>query len=104
ARYRLPVEDIQRLVKTYGVQVENVLAYAEGNPEAAQIEYAAGHEMVMHLRDLLCISTTWGYERQWDDGALMSTARRLGGHLGWNQEQLRREVDWAAPEIHSLSN
>lgn len=59
---------------------------------AAQIRQAAEHEWVERLRDLLYVSTYWGYEQKWDHAALLELANELGTHLGWDERRIEEEV------------
>ena len=103
-----------RLIADYGVAAPNVLAWLPhwGKPSrrigfaspfayptvgvdsiaAARIAYAAHHEMVQRLPDLLFVSTTWGYERKWDAAALEPVATELGRHWNWDRARLDEEI------------
>jgi len=85
--------------RNYGAQTPNLLALLpEQAPpgltrlECAQIAFAASHEMVQSLADLMFVSTYWGYERKWTRESLMPFAMELARHLGWNAERIDREI------------
>jgi glycerol-3-phosphate dehydrogenase len=85
-------EAIQRVVRTYGVQTPALLDWMRSEGEAAPIAFAAHHEMAQHLKDVMYVSTTWGYEHRWDEPTLRGYAAALGKHLGWTEEQACSEA------------
>lgn len=85
-------EQVRAFVDGYGVQATAMLAEAPDDPALARIAYAARHEMTQRLRDLLFVSSTWGYERHWDFSALHDVSKKLGHHLGWDESAIQSEV------------
>jgi glycerol-3-phosphate dehydrogenase len=69
ARYSVATSEIIMLIKQYGLLTSSVLDYisdAPSNPlsriDAARLTYAVRHEMALHTRDFLEVSTTLGLE------------------------------------------
>jgi glycerol-3-phosphate dehydrogenase len=92
ARTATSEEEIQRLIRTYGVRLPDFLADWKSEAEAAPIAFAAKHEMAERLIDVLVVSTTWGYEAQWTIEQLLPYAAVLGRYLGWDPERTMAEV------------
>ena len=99
-KYRLDERDVQDLVRDYGVEAPEILESLGTDTttgvtrlEAAQIAFAARHEFVQRLTDLMFISTYWGYEQRWTAALLEPFARELGEHLHWTDEDVRNEVE-----------
>ena len=61
-------------------------------PRPEQIRYAVEHEWVARLRDLMYVSTYWGYEQKWDPASLHQLAAELGAHLGWSEQRIAEEA------------
>ena len=104
-----------RLIAYYGVETPNVLAWlphwgkpVRGAPqfarpvayptpgvdsiESARIAYAAHHEMARRLPDLLFVSTTWGFERRWNEASLRPYAVEFGRHFNWDEARTAAEI------------
>ncbi|MBZ5602713.1 MAG: glycerol-3-phosphate dehydrogenase/oxidase, partial [Acidobacteriia bacterium] len=68
SRHRLKTNEIETLVRGYGVMTEAVLEYlpAEAGDlsrvDAARLEFAVRHEMALRARDFLEVSTMIGFE------------------------------------------
>ncbi len=60
--------------------------------DSTMIRFAVEQEMAQSLRDLLYVSTHWGYERSWTQNALRPYATVMGERLGWSAEKLEREI------------
>ena len=58
-----------------------------------QRERAIGDALEQHLRDYLFVTTYLGYERRWDAESLLPYAHALGEKLGWDDAQVRSEVN-----------
>ena len=65
---------------------------ADDLERGAQIRQAVEHEWVERLRDLLYVSTYWGYERKWDEASRVEIAAELGAHLGWDERRVAEEA------------
>lgn len=61
--------------------------------DAGMIRFAVEQEMAQSLRDLLYISTYWGYERTWTRNSLRPYAAVMAERLGWSAAKLEREID-----------
>lgn len=99
ARHRLTVEEVSHVVRYYGVQTSNLLAYLPENPprglrrlELAQLVYAVEHEMAQSLSDLMFVSTYWGYERRWSGETLLPFAEDMARRLNWEEARLTKEI------------
>jgi glycerol-3-phosphate dehydrogenase len=102
----LHVAKVEHLLHRYGSAVEEVLALVAERPElaeplpggqeylAAEAVYAASHEAALHLDDVLVRRTRIAIEAA-DRGlaAAGPVARHMAAVLGWDQEQLTREVE-----------
>ncbi len=96
---------IEHLLNRYGTLTDELLdlilddpTLAEPLPGAddyigAEVVYAASHESALHLDDVLARRTRISIEA-WDRGvsAAPVAARLMGGVLGWDDEQIEREV------------
>jgi glycerol-3-phosphate dehydrogenase len=91
--------DAREIVRSYGVEAREIFRYIRSHPgsavtreEGARIAFAAQHEYAQRLRDLMFVSTYWGYERRWTSKELDPLATELGRHLGWDALRIRQEV------------
>jgi len=105
ARSGLHVARIEHLLHRQGTLIYDLLELVdkdpslgrpvEGSDDYLQVEivYAASHEGARHLDDVLARRTRLSIET-WDRGvvAAESTARLMGGVLGWDEAQVEREV------------
>jgi glycerol-3-phosphate dehydrogenase len=101
----LHVARIEHLLRRQGSLVYELLALVEEDPSLgepvegsedylrAEIVYAASHEGARHLDDVLARRTRLSIET-YDRGVVAAepAARLMGGVLGWDEEQLQREV------------
>ncbi len=106
ARSGLHVERITHLLQRYGTLVHEVLALLAEDPSLAEplpgaddylrveVVYAASHEGARHLDDVLTRRTRASIE-SWDRGveAAPVVARLLAPVLGWDEAQVRTEVE-----------
>jgi glycerol-3-phosphate dehydrogenase len=106
-RHGIPVATAERLLRRYGTLVEELLAPAAERPQlahpvpgaegyiAAELLYAASHEGARHLDDVLTRRTRISIET-WDRGLSASalTAELIAPVLGWEPEQVAREVEY----------
>jgi len=99
ARHRLTIEDVRHIVRYYGVQTPNVLAYLRETPlpgltrlELAQLVYAVEHEMAQRLADVMFVSTYWGYERDWTRETLLPFAEEMARRLKWDEARIKKEI------------
>lgn len=99
AEHGLPEEDVVRLIGLYGVQTQLLLSFLstdEGKlsrTERARIAFAVEHEMAQRLRDLMFVSTYWGYEARWTTDTLAPYAAEMGERLGWDADRIREEIE-----------
>jgi glycerol-3-phosphate dehydrogenase len=105
-RSGLHVARVEHLLGRYGSLADDLLAMVVADPSLAEplpssddylrVEavYAVTHEGARHLDDVLARRTRISIE-SWDRGvdAARTVAELMAGHLGWNDEQLEREVD-----------
>ncbi|MBZ5592719.1 MAG: glycerol-3-phosphate dehydrogenase/oxidase [Acidobacteriia bacterium] len=98
-RYLLTAQEVEHLIRNYGVQAPNLLAYlpqsappALTRVECAQIAFAAGHEMAETLADLMFVSTYWGYELRWTRETLTPIAEELGRRLAWDSSRISAQI------------
>jgi glycerol-3-phosphate dehydrogenase len=97
AEHGIPEIDIRDIIHDYGVETPDLLRMLPESArvprlEAAQIAFAARHEWVQHLSDLIFISTYWGYEKSWRSDMLLPYAQELGSHLGWQEQRVADEI------------
>jgi glycerol-3-phosphate dehydrogenase len=112
ARHRLAersgvhVARIEHLLKRYGSLVDELLAMIAEDPSLGEalpgsddylkveVVYAATHEGAAHLEDVLTRRTRTSIET-WDRGlrAAEPAARLMAGPLGWDEDQIAREVE-----------
>lgn len=105
--FGLHVDRIEHLLRRYGCLVDEVLALIQGDRDLghplpggadhylrAEIVYAAAHEGALHLDDALARRTRISIE-SWDRGvkAAPEVAGLMARVLGWNRDQVAREVD-----------
>ncbi|WP_034087990.1 glycerol-3-phosphate dehydrogenase/oxidase [Streptacidiphilus albus] len=102
----LHVARIEHLLNRYGSLVDEVLDLVRADPSLgtplagaddyleAEVVYAATHEGARHLDDVLTRRTRASIE-SWDRGlaAADKAARLMAGPLGWNEDQIRDEVE-----------
>jgi glycerol-3-phosphate dehydrogenase len=102
----LPEATIEHLLGRYGSLLPEVLAATESDPTlgrplagapeylGAEAVYAASHEGALHLDDILARRTRISIET-WDRGvsAAPEVARLVAPVLGWNEDDVRREVE-----------
>jgi glycerol-3-phosphate dehydrogenase len=84
--------DEQRKIRTYGVRFPAFARVWQAEGEAAPISFAATHEMAQRLRDVLFVSTTWGYEERWTLERLGDYASVLGGYMEWDANRVQQEA------------
>ncbi|MFD1714645.1 glycerol-3-phosphate dehydrogenase/oxidase [Amnibacterium flavum] len=97
---------IEHLLNRYGVLTDELLALIKERPElqeplpgaddyiGAEVVYAATHEGALHLEDVLARRTRISIEA-WDRGvsAAPVAAKLMADVLGWDDEQVEREVN-----------
>ncbi|MCC7416660.1 MAG: FAD-dependent oxidoreductase [Acidobacteria bacterium] len=100
----LPGDCLPHLIDAYGTLYRDVLAIARQRPEwrvrldpgspviAAQLVWAARHEMAITLADATIRRTPLGALGCPGDRALEQAARILGEELGWNTDTQRAEI------------
>lgn len=102
----LHVSRVEHLLRRYGALIDDLLAMIAEDPRlgrplegaddylAAEALYAATHEGAAHLEDILTRRTRISIET-WDRGlsAAEPVARLVAGALGWDADQVRREVE-----------
>jgi glycerol-3-phosphate dehydrogenase len=102
----LHVARIEHLLHRYGTLIGELLGLIEAEPGLgrplagaddylrAEIVYAASHEGARHLHDALARRTHITIET-WDHGvsAAAEAAELMAGQLGWDAEQVTREVE-----------
>jgi glycerol-3-phosphate dehydrogenase len=100
------VARIEHLLKRYGALVDDLLALIAEDPSLGEalpgaedylkveVVYAATHEGAAHLEDVLTRRTRTSIET-WDRGlsAAEPAARLMAGPLGWDENQIAREVE-----------
>ncbi|HSL59838.1 MAG TPA: glycerol-3-phosphate dehydrogenase/oxidase [Acidimicrobiales bacterium] len=99
------VARIERMLKRYGSEIDEVLALVADDPDLgrpvegaddhirAEFVYAASHEGALHLDDALTRRTRTSIET-WDRGtvAAREVAELMGGVLGWSDDTLELEI------------
>jgi glycerol-3-phosphate dehydrogenase len=102
----LHVARVEHLLKRYGALTLELLELCQERPELreplegaedylrAEVAYAASHEGALHLDDVLARRTRISIE-VWDRGvaAAEPAARLMAQELGWDDDQVRREVE-----------
>src|SRR5690606_4940941 len=98
---------VAHLLRRYGSLISEVLALMEEDPELkeplagaddylrAEVVYAVRYEGARHLDDVLTRRTRVFMET-WDRGIAVAeeAARLMAGPLGWDEEQVKREVGY----------
>ncbi|WP_326821088.1 glycerol-3-phosphate dehydrogenase/oxidase [Streptosporangium sp. NBC_01756] len=106
ARSGLSVLTVERLLRRYGSDVEEVLEPVAADPTLgqplhgapsylrAEVVYAASHEQALHLEDVLTRRTHISIEER-DRGlaAAPEAAALMATVLGWDDDTLRRETE-----------
>lgn len=105
SRYGIPVAHIDRLLRRYGDEIENLLAYGEsdstmlelipsGTYLRAEILFAVEHEGALHLDDVLTRRTRISIESS-DRGvdSAPDVAAIMASVLGWDDVTVKRELD-----------
>lgn len=105
-RYRLSEEGIRYLIGAYGTKFHAVLALGKqekgllkpltplGYPFLAEAVYAVRVEMAKRLSDFMRRRTSLAlgpYKR--DSNLIIQVAEQMGQELGWNREQIQKEID-----------
>jgi glycerol-3-phosphate dehydrogenase len=110
----LHVARIEHLLNRYGVLIDEVLALVEKDPSLgeqlpgtqdylqAEVVYAAQSEGARHLDDVLARRTRISIEA-WDRGvgAAEAAARLMAPALGWDEDQIKREVAYYVRRVES---
>ncbi|GLW05566.1 FAD-dependent oxidoreductase [Microtetraspora sp. NBRC 13810] len=103
---RLHVARIEHLLQRYGSLIDEILVLIENDPSLgrpltgaedylrAEVVYAATHEGARHLNDVLTRRTHISIETFHRGLAVaQEAAELLAGPLGWDDEQVKREVE-----------
>ncbi|WP_082801949.1 glycerol-3-phosphate dehydrogenase/oxidase [Herbidospora cretacea] len=120
SRYRLAqqsglhVARIEHLLQRYGSMMDEVLALIEEDPGLArpltgaddhlraEVVYAATHEGARHLNDVLSRRTHISIETFHRGLAVAEeVAQLLAGPLGWDDDQVKREVEYYTKRIEA---
>ena len=120
ARHRLAhtsglhVARIEHLLQRYGSLIDEVLELIEHDPSLgrplhgaddylrAEIVYAATHEGARHLNDVLTRRTHVSIETFHRGVAVaQEAAELLAGPLGWDAEQVKREVEYFTKRVEA---
>jgi glycerol-3-phosphate dehydrogenase len=102
----LHVARIEHLLRRQGSLIADLLELVAENPSLGEplegsedylrveVVYAASHEGARHLDDVLARRTRLSIET-WDRGLASAepAARLMGGVLGWDEDQIAKEVD-----------
>ncbi|MFF3441038.1 glycerol-3-phosphate dehydrogenase/oxidase [Streptosporangium sp. NPDC002721] len=110
----LHVARIEHLLQRYGSMIDEVLALIERDPSLAkpltgaddylraEVVYAATHEGARHVNDVLTRRTHISIETFHRGlGVVEETARLLAEPLGWDAEQVKREVEYYTKRVES---
>ncbi|WP_436975551.1 glycerol-3-phosphate dehydrogenase/oxidase [Nonomuraea angiospora] len=110
----LHVARIEHLLQRYGSMIDEVLELVEHEPSLgrplagaddylrAEIVYAATHEGARHLNDVLTRRTRISIETFHRGLAVAQEAAELmAGPLGWDSEQVKREVEYYAKRVEA---
>ncbi|MEV4888573.1 glycerol-3-phosphate dehydrogenase/oxidase [Nonomuraea sp. NPDC050547] len=110
----LHVARIEHLLQRYGSLIHEVLALIEDDPSLggplngaddylrAEIVYAATHEGARHLNDVLTRRTHISIETFHRGLAVAhEAAELLAGPLGWDDEQVKREVEYYTKRVEA---
>jgi glycerol-3-phosphate dehydrogenase len=102
---RLPRDVVSHLVAVYGSYADAVAEFAASSAElsarvgaaapvvAAQLAWAARHEMAVTLEDAVVRRTPLGALGYPGDGPALHAANVVGSELGWSDEQKERQMD-----------
>ena len=110
----LHVEAIEHLLQRYGSCVSDLLGLIADDPSlgeplpgaptylVAEVVYAASHEGALHLDDILTRRTRISIET-FDRGleAAEATAQRVAGILGWDEDDVARELWHYTSRVHA---
>jgi glycerol-3-phosphate dehydrogenase len=110
----LHVARIEHLLQRYGTLIDEVLALIESDPSLAkplhgaddylraEIVHAATHEGARHLNDVLTRRTHISIETFHRGVAVaQEAAELLAGPLGWDDDQVKREVEYYSKRIEA---
>ncbi|MEU7986266.1 glycerol-3-phosphate dehydrogenase/oxidase [Streptosporangium canum] len=110
----LHVARIEHLLQRYGSMIDEVLALIEADPSLAlplagaddylraEIVYAATHEGARHLNDVLARRTHISIETFHRGlGVVEEAAGLLAGPLEWDDEQVKREVEYYTKRVEA---
>ncbi|WP_433222650.1 glycerol-3-phosphate dehydrogenase/oxidase [Microtetraspora malaysiensis] len=110
----LHVARIEHLLQRYGSLIDEVLMLVESDPSLgqplsgaddhlrAEIVYAATHEGARHLNDVLTRRTRISIETFHRGVAVaQEVAELMAGPLGWDAEQVRREVEYYTKRVQA---
>ncbi|MFS1297517.1 glycerol-3-phosphate dehydrogenase/oxidase [Streptosporangium longisporum] len=110
----LHVARIEHLLQRYGSMIDEVLALVEQDPSLgkpltgaddylrAEVVYAATHEGARHVNDVLTRRTHISIETFHRGVAVVEEAAQLlAGPLGWDAEQIKREVEYYTKRVES---
>ncbi|MFB9678573.1 glycerol-3-phosphate dehydrogenase/oxidase [Streptosporangium vulgare] len=110
----LHVARIEHLLQRYGSMIDEVLALIERDPSLAkpltgaddylraEVVYAATHEGARHVNDVLTRRTHISIETFHRGlGVVEETAQLLAEPLGWDAEQVKREVEYYTKRVES---
>jgi len=93
-----------RLARSYGSNYATLLAELHKDPAStakvavdseltvAEVQHSVKHEMAVKLSDVVLRRTELGSGGHPGIDALRSTARLMGGYLGWSSEQMEKEI------------
>ncbi|ASU85608.1 glycerol-3-phosphate dehydrogenase/oxidase [Nocardiopsis gilva YIM 90087] len=110
----LHVSRVVHLLRRYGSMIDDLLELMRQRPDLkepvagsddylrAEIVYAAASEGARHLDDVLSRRTRISFET-WDRGiaAAEDAAELIAEPLGWNEEQIKREVEYYRKRIEA---
>ncbi|MEV4375746.1 glycerol-3-phosphate dehydrogenase/oxidase [Streptosporangium sp. NPDC049644] len=110
----LHVARIEHLLQRYGSMIDEVLELIERDPSLAkpltgaddylraEVVYAATHEGARHVNDVLTRRTHISIETFHRGVAVVEEAAQLlAGPLGWDDEQVKREVGYYTKRVES---
>jgi glycerol-3-phosphate dehydrogenase len=92
--------DFERLLYTYGDEVDSILRLAEGLAKdgdedciaKAEIEKTLGEEICVHLSDLLFRRTSLSQSGPPSPSVLTYASQRMGQEYGWSKARVEEEV------------
>jgi glycerol-3-phosphate dehydrogenase len=103
---------MRHLLDDHGSAAHDVLAYVRRDPElgrevgeglpviAAEVVFAADHEMAVHLIDVVRRRTELAAGGHPGREALERCADLMGAHIGWSPERREAELDHADAALH----